>query len=178
VNLTTENFALDHQIFVLDAYLEDALNCDLQESITQHFVDDAMSVLGLDPLGILGIYPAVDARAPGWSFIQPITTSHISAHYFEKPGKAPHIRIDAYSCDRIDWHALLRVCSQHFIFAAWRATFIDREIDLRQSRSVIDLAGHGSRITHQQTLEPAISALTGSESSLSQTGEQHVNTHC
>ena len=151
----SSNFAIEHQIFVLDAYLESSLNCEFKQSITQDFIQDAMTVLGLDPLGDLGIYPAADDRAPGWSFIQPITTSHISAHYFEKPGKGPHIRIDAYSCDRIDWQALLNVCAQHFNFAAWRGTFINREIELAHSRSVVALAGYGSVITHRQNLGKA-----------------------
>jgi len=76
-------FALEHQIFVLDAYLEHPLDCDLQEPITRDFIAEFLQVLGLEHLGPFGIYPAVDDRAPGWSFIQPITTSHISAHYFE-----------------------------------------------------------------------------------------------
>ena len=174
----TTDFAIEHQIFILDAYLKEPLNCKLQNSITRNFVSDAMAILGLEPLGKLGIYPAVDERAPGWSFIQPITTSHISAHYFEKPGKAPHIRIDAYSCDCINWRALLRVCSQHFKLAEWRGTFIDREIDPGLSRSVLSLSGQGDNITQQQSLEPVIPAFADSDTPINAIGEQHVNAHC
>lgn len=46
----------------------------------RRFIDEVLSALGMTPLGELGIYPAVDQSAPGWSFIQPITTSHVSAH--------------------------------------------------------------------------------------------------
>ena len=148
-------FSLIHQIFVLDAYLEKALDSRLQDSITRHFIDDALSVLGLEPLGPLGIYPALDERAPGWSFIQPITTSHIGAHYFERPGKAPHIRIDAYSCDQIDWRRLIQVCFSHFDVGEWRGTFIDREIEKHLPRPVFSLAGQGGEVTYQQRLEPA-----------------------
>lgn len=151
--MTTDNdFALVHQIFVLDAYLEKPLDCSDQKSITRKFIEEFLAVLGLEPLGPLGIYPAVDDRAPGWSFIQPITTSHISAHYFEKPGKAPHIRIDAYSCDQVDWRALVAVCHRHFQLADWRGTFIDREIDDRAARPVSDVGGQGDTITRQLTL--------------------------
>lgn len=149
---TDSNFALMHQIFVLDAYLEKPLDCRSMQTITRQFIDDALTVLGLEPLGPLGIFPAVDDRAPGWSFIQPITTSHISAHYFEKPGKAPHIRIDAYSCDQIHWQELVKVCSRHFEFSEWRGTFIDREIDMHKPRPVIEVSGRGDRITQQQSL--------------------------
>jgi len=152
--MTTNNssFALLHQIFVLDAHLEVPLNTESQESITKNFIADFLDVLGLEPLGPLGIYPAVDDRAPGWSFIQPITTSHISAHYFEKPGKAPHIRIDAYSCDQVDWEELVNVCHAHFNLADWRGTFIDREIDLLENRPVVDIAGIGNSVTQHHPL--------------------------
>ena len=151
---TDPSFALRHQILVLDAYLEHALDVEARRSITERFVDDALGVLGLEPLGPLALYPAVDERAPGWSFVQPITTSHISAHYFERPGKGPHIRVDAYSCDRIDWHALVRVCHRHFALDGWRATFIDREIDGHRSRRITDLSGRGDVVTHRRTVAP------------------------
>jgi len=146
------SFALLHQIFVLDAHLETSLDCDNREPITHHFIEDFLHVLGLEPLGPLGIYAAVDDRAPGWSFIQPITTSHISAHYFEKPGKFPHIRIDAYSCDQVDWEKLVAVCHRHFNLSNWRATFIDREINTELSRSVLDIEGHGECVKRQLAL--------------------------
>lgn len=149
---TTPSFNLLHQIFVLDAYLQSPLVCADQQSITRKFIDDFLEVLGLEPLGPLGIYPAVDDRAPGWSFIQPITTSHISAHYFEKPGKAPHIRIDAYSCDQVDWQELVNVCDRHFNLGEWRGTFIDREIDQRTSRPVLDVKGVGNQVRRSSSL--------------------------
>ena len=153
-----QDFDLVHQIFVLDAYLGAPLDIDSREPLTRRFVDDTLSVLGLEPLGPLGIYPAVDERAPGWSFIQPITTSHLSAHYFEKPGRSPHIRIDAYSCERIDWLALLRVCDRHFGLADWHGTFIDREIDDHRRRAVRQLSGRGARVADEQTLRSASAA--------------------
>ena len=152
------SFALIHQILVLDAYLEDALDTTAMSAITERFVDDALDVLGLEPLGPLGLYPALDERAPGWSFVQPITTSHISAHYFEKPGEGPHIRVDAYSCERIDWHSLIRVCHRHFALAGWRGTFVDREIDGHRPRWIIDLTGRGDVVTRRRTLDSAAAA--------------------
>jgi hypothetical protein len=96
----------------------------------------------------------VDQRAPGWSFIQPITTSHVSAHYFEKPGRTPHIRLDAYSCETVDWKNLVHICHRHFTLGDWRATFIDRQIETRRERAVVDLTGTGSRVTSECKLLP------------------------
>ncbi len=147
-----EDFHLEHQMLVLDAGLCYRLDFRRYREITRRFVDELLDVLGMEPLGALGIYPAVDQRAPGWSFIQPITTSHVSAHYFEKPGPTPHIRLDAYSCESVDWQSLIRVCDRHFSLGEWRATFIDRQIESRYERTVVDLAGTGLRVTSERVL--------------------------
>lgn len=143
---------LVHEILVLDAFLVKPLDQARYESITRGFVGDLLEALGMDALGALGIYPAVDQREPGWSFLQPITTSHVSAHYFENPGSRPHIRIDAYSCASIDWSTLIGVCHEHFELDDWRACFIDRQLDHPNLRSVIELAGTGATITSQTLL--------------------------
>lgn len=150
----SESFTLEHQILVLDAGLRKPLDCDHYVSITRRFIEDLLNTIGMDPLGELGIYPAVDQRAPGWSFIQPITTSHVGAHYFEKPGRTPHIRLDAYSCETVDWLNLIRVCDRHFALGDWRATFIDRQIEPQHERAVVDLAGTGSRVISERVMLP------------------------
>jgi len=145
-------FRLAHEILVLDAFLQKPLDIRRYQSITRNFISELLTVLRMEPLGELGIYPAVDQRAPGWSFIQPITTSHVSAHYFEKPGRLPHIRIDAYSCDSVDWQRLIEVCDRHFGLAEWRASFIDRQIELPFTRKILDLSGEGGRVTTAHAL--------------------------
>ncbi len=149
-----ESLHLEHQILVMDASLTRALDFDRHQSITRRFVADLLESLGMAPLGDLGIYPAVDKRAPGWSFIQPITTSHVSAHYFEKPGPAPHLRLDAYSCESIDWRGLIAVCDQHFKLRSWRATFIDREIDPQLPRTIVDITGAGATASSLTAMLP------------------------
>ena len=147
-----EALHLVHEILVLDAFLEERLDQRQRDSITRRFMDELLDVLDMQPLGELGIYPAVDQRAPGWSFIQPITTSHVSAHYFEKPGRNPHIRLDAYSCDSIDRDRLIRVCHEHFTLSDWHATFIVRQLDEPCQRKVVDLTGIGPRVTSESVL--------------------------
>jgi hypothetical protein len=157
----TAPFHLEHQILVLDAGLRAPLDGRRYETITRRFIDELLNVLGMDPLGNLGIYPAADQRAPGWSFIQPITTSHVTAHYFEKPGRMPHIRLDAYSCEAVDWQSLIHVCHRHFMLGDWRATFIDRQIETQSERTVLDLAGTGSRVMSERTLFPNTTITRG-----------------
>lgn len=147
-----ESLQLVHEILVLDAFLTKPLDQGRYESITRGFVDDLLKALGMDALGELGIYPAVDQREPGWSFLQPITTSHVSAHYFENPCSRPHIRIDAYSCASIDWVTLIKVCHEHFGLADWCACFIDRQLDHPNQRCVIELAGAGASTMSETVL--------------------------
>ena len=157
----TSGHYLAHEILVLDAFLAFPLDQSRYESITRDFVSDLLVMLGMDPLGELCIYPAVDQREPGWSFIQPITTSHVSAHYFENPGQRPHIRIDAYSCASIDWRALVEVCHRHFAFEDWCGWFIDRQLEHPDRRHVIELSGAGVEVNSETPMLAYPPRVTG-----------------
>ncbi|MBT3293516.1 hypothetical protein HN512_03410 [Candidatus Peregrinibacteria bacterium] len=146
---TPNDFSLLHEIFILDAHLEETLDETQHESITNKLVNSLLSALDMVKLGDLQIHHAVDLRAPGWSFIQPITTSHISGHYFEKPGRLPHIRMDMYSCRAVDWKRMIEVVNENLYLADWRATFIRREIERDGSRDMIDIYGKGAEIASE-----------------------------
>ena len=152
---------LAHEILVLDAFLEEPLDPDCRDRATHAFIDDLLAALSMDPLAPVSIFAAADPREPGWSFIQPITTSHVSAHYFENPQGRPHIRIDAYSCASIDRMALIGVCHDHFRLAEWRASFIDRQIDAAQARQIVELAGQGADITGEAVLDAPVVHIHG-----------------
>lgn len=64
----------------------------------------------------------------------------------------PRIRLDAYSCATFDRMTLIRVCDRHFALGDWRATFIDRQIEPRHERTVVDLAGTGSRVISERAM--------------------------
>ncbi len=144
-------FRLQHQHFILDAFLEAPLDETRAEPLTQAFVADLLRTLGMSKLGSLGVYGAADERAPGWSFIQPITTSHISGHYFVKPGKGPHIRLDVYSCEAFHWLSVVMVAHKHFKLADWAGTFLERELDGGE-RKAWNLSGTGDHPTVQERL--------------------------
>lgn len=153
-SLPAGHFGLLHEIFVLDAHLSKALDCSKAEHTTRKLVDALLTALRMEELGELQIYPAVDARAPGWSFIQPITTSHISGHYFEKPGRNPHIRMDFYSCCTVNWMKIIEILNTHLSLLDWRGTFIDRQIEQSAVRRILDIAGEGERITYEAVMNP------------------------
>lgn len=144
-----DHVELTHEHFILDAYLKRPLDASQYELITHTLVNHLLAALGMKCLGPLSIYPATDMRAPGWSFIQPITTSHISGHYFEYPGKHPHIRMDFYSCNTVDWHKIVSVVHRELAMGSWRGTFLERMIDEGEPRGILQLAGTGDRVTEE-----------------------------
>jgi hypothetical protein len=134
---------LNHEILILDALLEKELDESKMNEITRTLVEDLIQALGMKPLGPLEIYPAADLDYPGWSFIQPITTSHISGHYFiDTDGKNPNIHIDIYSCKKFKWQKVVETAHQHLIFGKWYLTFIERKFS--QDRKMLDHSGTGS----------------------------------
>ena len=150
--LTDSPFRLRHEIFVLDAYLEQPLKRIERQSHAKQFVQEILRVLKMEPLGTFQFHDAVDDRAPGWSFIQAITTSHISCHYFEKPGRKPHIRIDFYSCQSVDWRQVIAVSHRFLELEEWRGTFIDRYLDEEGDRKILSLRGRGDSVFEEHTV--------------------------
>jgi hypothetical protein len=149
--MRASHFKLEHEILVLDAYLNKSLDQSKMESWTHNFIDALLNTLRMEELAPLQIFPALDLRAPGWSFIQPITTSHIAGHYFEQPGHHPHIRLDLYSCCSINLRKVINVCHEHLDMHIWRATFIDRQIDVAP-RAATHISGEGNTVLDELNL--------------------------
>ncbi len=146
---------LQHHMVVLDANLRQLLDPRRKLSLTGALVADLLETLQMEPLGRLEIYDAVDQRAPGWSFVQAITTSHISGHYFEKPGLHPHVHLDIYSCKPLEFMQVLEVVDRHLKLADWVGTFIHRDMDLGQRR-VWEMQGYGARLVRRRMLEAPV----------------------
>ncbi len=169
-SLSNSDFRLNHEIFVLDAYLEKELDVPQRRTGAKKFIDDILRTLKMEPMGGLQFHEALDDRAPGWSFIQPITTSHISCHYFERPGRKPHVRIDFYSCRSVNWADVIAVCDKHFALEKWHGTFINRQIGEEENRSIIDIRGRGKTIMSEETL------LKGKDVIVEEAKEEHLET--
>jgi len=141
----TGELCLEHHMFVLDAHLLAELGDDDGERIARGLVDELIETLGMQPLAPLSVHPATDRRAPGWSFVQPITTSHISGHYFAKPGPRPHMHLDIYTCSPLSQEQIVPILHAHLGLADWVGTFIVRDMQLHHRR-VIGLAGVGAAV--------------------------------
>lgn len=143
---------LVHEIFILDAYLLNELDASQQDKITADLVDELLSGLKMEKLGPMQLFEAVDNSAPGWTFVQTITTSHVSGHYFVKPGKHPNIRMDFYSCKKFDWTKIIDIVDTHLKLGEWRASFIERAIDKETDRTHLDIEGKGNTIIKKAVL--------------------------
>ncbi len=148
----TAELVLEHHMVVLDANLKKLLDPEQKQTLTGALIRDLLTTLKMEPLGELSIYDAVDLRAPGWSFVQAITTSHISGHYFEKPGRLPHVHLDIYTCKPLQFEQVLRVVDHHLHLANWVGTFICRDMDLGQRRTW-ELQGFGGELLHRWPME-------------------------
>ncbi len=150
--LTSEPIVLNHEMFILDANLKGLLDQSQMNEITNNLIDDLLKALGMAKLGKLEIYPAFDLRAPGWSFIQPITTSHISGHYFFEPdGTNPNIHMDFYSCSSFDWKNIIPIIDKHLKLAKWHGNFLFRK-DIVTDRAVWEVSGDGQVIVSEKLL--------------------------
>lgn len=163
-SLVDSPFQLRHEIFALDAYLQGPLDRARRKLHATQFIQSILQVLAMEPLGALQFHDAVDDRAPGWSFIQAITTSHISCHYFEKPGRKPHVRIDLYSCRSVDWRRIIELAHRYLDLEQWQGTFIERYLDDEGERKISSIRGYAERILEEEcildgTLSPSRTSL-------------------
>lgn len=143
------HFSLSHRIFVLDT-LVPLLDESRAAEITTAYTDELLETMKMERLGPLEIYPAIDLSAPGWSWIQPISTSHTSGHYWSAPGR-PNLHIDAYSCMPFSHEDIIRVAHKHFGLLEWTASLVHRDLDPRK-RLTLQLRGRGDAILDQVVL--------------------------
>ncbi len=136
---------LTHEHFIIDAHIKHKLSFKAREKITNELIDELIDALDMVKLGPLKIYDAVDSNYPGWSFIQPITTSHISGHYFEESNLASHIHLDIYSCMHYDWKLVVEILHKHLMLNSWSGNLIIREIE-QHKRKMFNLEGLGNKV--------------------------------
>ncbi len=119
---------LHHNLFVLDANLVRPLSNLTGSRMSAQIVGQLLMALNMQRLCTFRFYKATDLRAPGFSFFQPITTSHISGHYFKIRGEDPHIHLDIYSCKPFDWKLIMPLLNTHLNFREWSANYICRSV--------------------------------------------------
>ena len=143
-----------HKIFLLDGTLEDLIDEKNPQEFARHYFTELLEAIDMQPLAPMSVSPAADLKAPGFSGIQELTTSHTSFHYFWEPGiddPHPNIHIDLYSCAPFSYNDVIRIAHKHFRFQSWIANCIDRHLESSQ-RMTIQLTGTHDRILHKTPL--------------------------
>lgn len=130
----SDTHQLIHQIFIFDANLAENFIENNRDKKIRNLISDLLKELEMEPLSDLKIDDAIDPSAPGWTFIQPITTSHISCHYFIS--NPSHIHFDLYSCKKFDWKTVVKILNQYFSLADWSANSINRDIYNRSNTNI------------------------------------------
>jgi hypothetical protein len=131
---------LQHEILILDAILEAPLDESKMKEITERLIKDLLITLKMEPLGRLELYSAVDLDYPGWSFVQPITTSHISGHYFiDTDSTNPNIHIDIYSCKTFNYKKAIKVIKDRLKCQYWVGNIIYRSLSANKRRNLMIL---------------------------------------
>ncbi len=146
------DFVLEHHVLILDATMRRPFAMGKGPATAAILLKSLLARLGMQELSPLGMYPATDLRFPGFSFVQPITTSHIAGHYFEERDAPPHIHMDIYSCKRFDWRQAIHLVDQFFDLAEWDATYVVRHRG--SERQGYQIAGSGAYATTVSLLVP------------------------
>lgn len=84
---------------------------EIPKERAESFVKELLKVADMKTLGPLIWSDAADLDFPGQSFVQMITTSHCSLHFFSDSGE---IYFDLYSCKDFDPKKVIGVINSYF----------------------------------------------------------------
>ncbi len=99
---------------------------ELTREKAQELADELMRITDMKPLGPLNWSDAVDLDFPGQSFVQMITTSHCSLHYFSDTRE---IYFDLYSCKKFEPEKVVSLLDRHFDLKEWHGIVYNRAQD-------------------------------------------------
>jgi len=99
---------------------------ELTREKAQEFVNELMRITDMKPLGPLNWSDAVDLDFPGQSFVQMITTSHCSLHYFSDTRE---IYFDLYSCKSFEPEKVIELLDKFFDLREWHGLLYNRAQD-------------------------------------------------
>lgn len=98
----------------------------LPKDEAQRFVDRLMKTINMKPLGPLNWADAEDLDFPGQSFVQMITTSHCSLHFFAHQDGTNEIYFDLYSCKCFDENKVIKLLNEKFGLVEWHGVVYSR----------------------------------------------------
>jgi len=95
----------------------------LPKADAQRFVDRLLNAVNMKPLGPLNWAMAEDLDFPGQSFVQMITTSHCSIHFFSDMNE---IYFDLYSCRSFEAEKVIGLLDEKFGLREWHGILYTR----------------------------------------------------
>ncbi len=98
----------------------------LPKDDSTRFVDELLKAINMKPLGPLNWADAEDLDFPGQSFVQMITTSHCSLHYFDNKEGGKEIYFDLYSCRQFNPEKVLSMLDKKFGLGEWHGMLYTR----------------------------------------------------
>ena len=102
---------------------------ELSREKAQAFVNELMKITNMKPLGPLNWADAVDLDFPGQSFVQMITTSHCSLHFFRDEhgaGENNEVYFDLYSCKDFNYESVVGLIDRYFGVTEWHGILYNR----------------------------------------------------
>ncbi len=114
---------------------------ELPKEKAQAFVNELMKITNMKPLGPLNWADAVDLDFPGQSFVQMITTSHCSLHFFRDEhggGADSEVYFDLYSCKEFNPDGIVALIDKYFGVIEWHGILYNRA---RKNKPVVMMVG-------------------------------------
>lgn len=136
---------LEHMHLTVNAKVSPSFS-SLPREEAQRFVNHLLKEIGMKPLGHLNHADAEDLDFPGQSFVQMITTSHCSLHYFSDTSE---IYFDLYSCKPFDQDRVLSLLDGQFGLQEWHGMLYYRDSNEAPKVSML----HSSKESDDQSME-------------------------
>jgi hypothetical protein len=130
---------LEHIHITVNARINPSFKA-LPREEAQRFVDGMLKEIGMKPLGPLNWADAEDLDFPGQSFVQMITTSHCSLHFFAHKDGSNELYFDLYSCKPFDDKKVVALLDQKFGLTEWHGVLYNRANDDRPRVRMIGTA--------------------------------------
>ena len=116
---------LEHIHLTINARIGSSVK-ELSKEDSENFVEALLKEIDMKPLGGLQWADAEDLDFPGQSFVQMITTSHCSLHFFSETNE---IYFDLYSCKQFDHKKVIEMLDRKFGLGSWHGTLHTRASD-------------------------------------------------
>ncbi|MBN2478328.1 S-adenosylmethionine decarboxylase [Candidatus Micrarchaeota archaeon] len=115
---------LEHLHLTVNAVVGSNLK-ELKKEEAKAFLNELLVISDMKPLGDMQWAEAEDLDFPGQSFVQMITTSHCSLHFFSETNE---IYFDLYSCKAFEYERVVNLLEKTFQIKSWTGIMYSRAI--------------------------------------------------